>query len=90
VRELPRGLDHALTDQGQGLSAGQKQRLSLARALLKDPAVLVLDEPTANLDDDTEARLVETLRTLKGRMTIVAATHSAAVMAVADRRIRLD
>jgi ABC-type multidrug transport system fused ATPase/permease subunit len=90
VRELPRGLDHALTEQGQGLSAGQKQRLSLARALLKNPSVLVLDEPTANLDGETEGRLVDVLRALKGQMTIVAATHSPAVMAVADRRIRLD
>jgi ATP-binding cassette subfamily C protein CydCD len=72
------------------LSAGQKQRLSLARALLKNPSVLVLDEPTANLDGETEGRLVDVLRALKGQMTIVAATHSPAVMAVADRRIRLD
>lgn len=90
VRELPRGLDHVLTEQGQGLSAGQKQRLSLARALLKNPSVLVLDEPTSNLDAETERRLVDVLRTLKGQMTIVAATHSPAVMDVADRRIRLD
>jgi ABC-type bacteriocin/lantibiotic exporter with double-glycine peptidase domain len=90
VRDLPRGLEHELTDQGQGLSAGQKQRLSLARALLKNPRVLVLDEPTSNLDAETERRLVDVLRTLKGQMTIVAATHSPAVIALADRLIPLD
>lgn len=60
------GLDYVLTEQGEGLSAGQKQRLSLARALLRDPNVLVLDEATANLDVETENSLADTLSKLKG------------------------
>ncbi|MDE2489557.1 MAG: ABC transporter ATP-binding protein [Elusimicrobia bacterium] len=90
IREMPRGLDHRLTEQGQGLSAGQKQRLALARALLKNPRVLVLDEATANLDAATEARLLETLRKLKGAMTIIAATHRPALLALADKRVELE
>lgn len=90
LKALPRGLGHRLTEQGQGLSAGQKQRLALARALLRRPAVLILDEATSNLDSETEARIVETLARLKGRMTIVAVSHRPALLALADRRLILD
>lgn len=90
LNALPRGLGHRLTEQGQGLSAGQKQRLALARALLRRPAVLILDEATSNLDAETEARIVETLSRLKGRMTIVAVSHRPALLALADRRLILD
>jgi ABC-type multidrug transport system fused ATPase/permease subunit len=89
VASLPLGLSHQLTEQGQGLSAGQKQRLSLARALLRRPTVLILDEATANLDSATEARLIETLGRFKGRMTIVAATHREALLTLADQVVRL-
>jgi ATP-binding cassette subfamily C protein len=86
---LPLGLEHRLTEQGQGLSAGQKQRLSLARALLRRPRALILDEATSNLDAETEARLAETLQRLKGRMTIVVVTHRQALLALADRSLTL-
>lgn len=89
VAELPQGIAHRLTEQGQGLSAGQKQRLCLARALLRRPAVLVLDEATSNLDTETEERLVATLGRLKGRMTIVAVTHRPALRRLADRSLSL-
>lgn len=89
VAELPQGISHRLTEQGQGLSAGQKQRLCLARALLRRPAVLVLDEATSNLDTETEQRLVATLGRLKGRMTIVAVTHRPALQRLADRSLSL-
>lgn len=90
LKSLPQGLAHRLTEQGQGLSAGQKQRLALARALLRRPAVLILDEATSNLDGETEERIVETLAKLKGRMTIVAVSHRPALLALADRRLSLD
>lgn len=90
LKTLPQGLAHHLTEQGQGLSAGQKQRLALARALLRRPAVLILDEATSNLDSETEARVVETLSRLKGRMTIVAVSHRPALLALADQRLVLD
>lgn len=90
LKTLPGGISHRLTEQGQGLSAGQKQRLSLARALLRGPAVLVLDEATSNLDAGTEARVVETLARLKGRMTLVVVSHRPALLALGDRHLVLD
>lgn len=89
VFQMPEGLAHHITEQGQGLSAGQKQRLSLARALLRRPKVLVLDEATANLDAETESKLVETLARFRGQMTIVAVTHREALLKLADEQIRL-
>jgi ATP-binding cassette, subfamily C, bacterial CydD len=82
-------LDRVLDERGGGLSGGERRRLGLARALLSDARVLLLDEPTANLDRDTEAALIEVLRlALPGRTTIIA-THSRAVMALADQVVRL-
>lgn len=89
VFALPKGLEHPLTEQGQGLSAGQKQRLSLARALLRKPTVLILDEATSNLDTETERKLVETLTRFQGRMTIVAVTHREAMLSIADGHLDL-
>lgn len=87
VAYFERRLDHPITEQGQGLSAGQKQRLCLARALLRRPSALLLDEATANLDLQTEARLVATLAKLKGRVTVIAVTHRDAMNSIADQRI---
>jgi ABC-type multidrug transport system fused ATPase/permease subunit len=87
VREL--GLEHPISEQGTGLSAGQKQRLSLARALLRRPRALILDEATSNLDAETEAKLVRTLGSLKGGMTLIAVTHRQALLEIADQRLDL-
>jgi ABC-type multidrug transport system fused ATPase/permease subunit len=89
IFELQGGLNHLITEQGQGLSAGQKQRLCLARALIRKPKVLILDEATANLDGKTEARLVQTLLKLKGSTTIIAVTHRDAILQIADNKITL-
>lgn len=89
IAELAAGLNHRLTDQGQGLSAGQKQRLALARALVRQPKILILDEATSNLDEQTEARLITTLGSLKGTMTIVAVTHRLSLLKFADAHIEL-
>ncbi len=76
VRTLPAGLDTDLGGQGLQLSGGQRQRLALARALLRDAPILLLDEPTANLDAITERALVETLlETTRGR-SVLWVTHS--------------
>ncbi len=90
VYDLPKGKEHILSEQGQGLSAGQKQRLSLARALLRKPKVLFLDEATSNLDTETEGRLVKTLSELKGQLTIIAVTHRQSLTAIADKVFHLD
>ncbi len=67
------------------MSAGQKQRLSLARALLRKPSFLILDEATANLDERTEASITETIRNLKGRTTVLIVSHRPGILKHADR-----
>lgn len=84
VADLPNGLDHRIAEQGAGLSAGQKQRLSIARALLRQPRLLLLDEATSNLDAESEQAIIDTIRLLKGRVTVVAVTHREALKTVAD------
>ena len=82
-------LDRQLDERGGGLSGGERRRLGLARALLSSSQVLLLDEPTANLDAATEAKLIAVLKiAARGRTTLIA-THSEAVMALADRVVRL-
>ncbi|ROR43123.1 ATP-binding cassette subfamily C protein CydCD [Kitasatospora cineracea] len=79
--------DTLLAENGHGLSAGQRQRLALARALLADRPVLILDEPTAHLDPVTEAALLDTLRTLD--RTVLLITHRPALTALADHHVHL-
>ncbi|APX93024.1 thiol reductant ABC exporter subunit CydD [Halomonas sp. 1513] len=87
---LPEGIDTRLGERGAGLSGGQAQRLALARVFLSPASLVLLDEPTASLDDDTEAAVILALQTLRreGR-TLVLATHHPALMAMADRVVRL-
>ncbi len=89
ILELPDRFEHLINDQGQGLSAGQKQRLCLMRALLRKPLTLILDEATANLDMETERKLVTTLAKLKGAMTIIAVTHRQELLQIADQQIKI-
>ena len=89
VHELKEGLNHHITYQGEGLSSGQKQRIALARALLRKPSILVLDEATANLDSETEESLVHKLQTLKGKMTMLVVTHRKPLLVLADHVLDL-
>ncbi|MFJ5077140.1 thiol reductant ABC exporter subunit CydD [Streptomyces sp. NPDC088553] len=89
VSELPRGLDTALGEDGAGLSAGQRQRLALARGFLADRPVLLLDEPTAALDGETEAGVVDAVRRLAAGRTVLLVAHRPALLAVADRVVRV-
>jgi ATP-binding cassette subfamily C protein CydD len=83
------GLDAPLDERGAGLSGGERRRLGLARAMLKPAPILLLDEPTADLDAASEQALLPILRqAAKGRTTLIA-THSEAVAALADRVVRL-
>ena len=80
----------ALTDRGQGLSAGQRQRIALARAHLKDVPVLLLDEPTARLDLAGEAALLTATDSLITSRTALVIAHRPALLAFADRVITLS
>ncbi|MFD3805420.1 thiol reductant ABC exporter subunit CydD [Streptomyces sp. NPDC058611] len=85
VAALPLGVRTALGEGGAGLSAGQRQRLALARAFLADRPVLLLDEPTAALDGETEAAVVDAVRRLAAGRTVLLVVHRPALLAVADR-----
>lgn len=89
VSALPGGVQTRLGEDGSGLSAGQRQRLALARAFLADRPVVLLDEPTAALDGETEAGVVEAVRRLAVGRTVLLVVHRPALLAVADRVIRL-
>lgn len=90
VTDLPEGTGTLLGEDGAGLSAGQRQRLALARAFLADRPVLLLDEPTASLDGETEAGIVEAVRRLAAGRTVLLVVHRPALLSVADRVVTLE
>lgn len=85
IRRLPLGLDHPIMEGGTGLSGGQRQSLLLARMLLRDPNIVLLDEPTAALDDHTEKEFIERLGAWLNGRTLIVATHRAAILSLVDR-----
>jgi ABC-type multidrug transport system ATPase subunit len=90
ITGLPGGFDGALGPQGIGLSGGQRQRIGISRVLLRDPPILVLDEPTTGLDAASEAQVMDGLTALmKGRTTILI-THSMALARNADRVVVIE
>lgn len=90
IDQLPAGYDTELGPRGVELSGGQRQRLGIARVLLRDPPILILDEPTTGLDTATEAELLDGLQALmRGRTTIII-THSITLARTADRVLVLD
>ena len=72
------------------MSGGERQRIALARALLRDAPILLLDEPTANLDPDSESRFLETLRSLAGNRILVIVSHKPGPLAIATRCWRMQ
>ena len=84
VAGLPKGLDTILGDRGVLISGGERQRLSLARALLRRPALLLLDEATSSLDSENEARIQDAIESLHQQMTIVIITHRLSTIRGAD------
>lgn len=90
VRALPQGLDTPLGEDGAGLSAGQRARVALARVVLAGRPVVLLDEPSAHLDEETEQVLLDTLALLARRSLVVVVAHRPAVLAAADRVVELS
>jgi ATP-binding cassette subfamily C protein len=84
VRSMPDGLSALTGQRGERLSGGERQRLGIARALYRDPEVLVVDEATANLDSETEAAVVDTLARLRGDKTIIVIAHRLSVLSDCD------
>ncbi|HET8780198.1 MAG TPA: ATP-binding cassette domain-containing protein, partial [Agromyces sp.] len=89
VDSLPAGMETMIGDDGWGLSAGQTRRIAIARAVLRDTGLWILDEPTAHLDPVTELAVLRALRRAASDRTVVIATHSAAVLAVVDQQVDL-
>ncbi len=85
IAAMPQGLDTLLGDRGRVLSGGERQRLALGRALARRPGLLILDEATSALDAVTEARIMETLQHLKGKVTLILVAHRLATVRLADR-----
>jgi ATP-binding cassette, subfamily C, bacterial len=84
VFELPQGLDTTVGDRGMLLSHGQRQRIALARALLRRPGLLILDEATNSLDFDNEKRILDAIERLKGRATVLLIAHRVSAIQRAD------
>jgi len=90
VSRLSDGIDTVVGERGSALSGGQRQRIAIARAMLHDPWLLVLDEATAALDPESEAMIWEAVRELRGRATVLAISHQSMLLDVADRVYRID
>jgi ABC-type multidrug transport system fused ATPase/permease subunit len=90
IEELPHGYDTVLAEGGATLSGGQRQRLAIARALCRDAPVLILDEPTAGLDAQSEAELLRLVSSAAAGRTVVLITHRLSSLRGADRIVVLD
>ncbi|OOF63960.1 type I secretion system permease/ATPase [Rodentibacter pneumotropicus] len=90
VNSHPRGLDMPLGENGQGLSGGQKQLVALARLTIKDPRVVLLDEPTSDLDQGTEEMVLQALSRWMGNRTMIMVTHRPQVLKLVNRIIVID
>ena len=84
IAKLPDGYETSIGDDGMRLSGGQRQRIAIARALLREPKVLVLDEPTNHLDIRAVTRLMENLRTLESQLALLLVSHDNDVIRYAD------
>ncbi len=88
--EHPKGYDMAIGERGESLSGGQRQSIAVARALIQDPPILLLDEPSSNLDNQSEALLRQRLQRASADKTIILVTHRTALLELVDRLIVID
>ncbi len=90
VAALPQGIDTMLGEGGTGLSGGQRQRLAIARALVRDPSVLILDEATSQIDAESEAQISAAIDGFRERRTVIAIAHRLTTVRSADRIVVMD
>ena len=90
VSELPNGLDTMVGEKGVILSGGQKQRIVLARALIHNPPILLLDDPIGQVDTETAAAIINTIRSLSGSRTVIIASHRIPAVQFADQVLVMD
>ena len=90
VEGLPQGLDTAIGERGVRISGGQRQRIGIARALYKDPKLLVFDEATSALDNETEAAIMESINALHGKKTMVIIAHRLTTIEGCDLIYRIE
>ena len=89
IETLPQGLETVLTERGEGLLEGQVQRIAIARAILNDAPILLLDECTSSLDKDTEWKVLQNLKKMNTK-TIICISHTAAGVACCDRVVEIE
>ena len=90
IQKLPEGYNTLVGENGENLSGGEKQRISIARAILKDPALLILDEPTSALDASTEERIKKALKKASASRTTITIAHRISTIIDSDRIIVMD
>ena len=90
IRNFPAGFATQVGEQGRALSGGQRQAVALARALVRDPEVLILDEPTSNMDTDSELRLQHRLADIIAGRSLILVTHRLSMLRIVDRLIVME
>ena len=90
IARLPRQYETDLAELGAGLSSGQQQRLAIARALVREPSILLMDEPTSQIDRVSEERIKEVLGQLRGKCTVILVAHRTSLLEVCDRVVTLE
>ena len=90
IKNKPKGLDQIVGERGVKISGGEKQRIGIARALYREPNILILDEPTSALDENTEKSIINELINLKDVFTIILITHKLSNLKLADKIIKIE
>ena len=90
VQNLPNGIDTSIGENGIRLSGGQRQRVALARAFYNERDIIILDEATSSLDNETEKEVINTIKRLKGKKTLIVIAHRLPTVAHCDVLYRLE